>query len=129
MQTHKILLISFIIFGFVVFVFPAAKAQEDATSLIEATTITTEADHTLTTESEQILTTESAVLSDEPEALEGVQIAEPTSVPSSFGLWWRNWQERVSVALTLNPVKKAEKRLVDTLHDSSLRFSCVNTIR
>lgn len=111
-QTHKILLIIFIIFGLAAFVSPAARAQEGATSLTEATTVTTEADRALTTESGQALTAESAVLSDEPEALESVQVSEPTSVPSSFGFWWRNWQERVSVALTLNPVKKAEKRLV-----------------
>lgn len=92
---YKILLINFIIFGIAVFVFPTARAQEDATAEIE-----------------QTLIAEAAVLSDEPEILEGVQIAEPKSMPSSFGLWWRNWHEWVSVAFTLNPVKKAEKRLV-----------------
>ncbi|OGH88212.1 MAG: hypothetical protein A3J93_00530 [Candidatus Magasanikbacteria bacterium RIFOXYC2_FULL_42_28] len=47
----------------------------------------------------------------EPE-LEGVTVAEPTKVPSAFGLWWRGVRENVSVALTFDPVKKAEKRLV-----------------
>lgn len=84
--------------------FPVARAQENVTSSTEAMTVTTEAD--------RALVMEGAVLSDEPEALEGVQVAEPKSVPSSFGLWWRNLGEQISVALTFNPVKKAEKQLV-----------------
>lgn len=108
----RFLLISFIVFGAAVFVFPAAMAQEDVTSATDETAVTAEADQVSTTEVEQILIAESAVLSDEPDALEGVEVAEPTSVPSSFGFWWRNWRERASVALTLDPVKKAEKRLV-----------------
>jgi len=90
MQTPKILLTGLIILGCAVFVFSAARA----------------------TEAEQVLTTESAVLSGEPEALEGVQVPEPKSVPSSFGLWWRNVREGITIALTLDPVKKAEKQLV-----------------
>lgn len=44
--------------------------------------------------------------------LEGVTVAEPASIPSNFGLWWRGLRERISVALTLDPVKKAEKQLI-----------------
>lgn len=45
------------------------------------------------------------------EELEGMKIAEPTKVPSGFGLWWQGLKEQVSIGLTFNPVKKAEKQL------------------
>lgn len=54
---------------------------------------------------------ESADLADEPEVLEGVQIEEPKSIPSGFGVWWLNLKEKVSLGLTFNSVKKAEKQL------------------
>lgn len=44
--------------------------------------------------------------------LEGITVAESASIPSNFGLWWRGLRERISVALTLDPVKKAEKQLI-----------------
>lgn len=43
--------------------------------------------------------------------LEGMTVEEPKTVPSNFGFWWRGVKERVSIALTVNPVKKAEKQL------------------
>lgn len=59
-----------------------------------------------------VQTTTSVETDDEGPALEGVEVAKPTAVPSNFGLWWRGLRERVSIALTLDPIKKAEKRLV-----------------
>ncbi|MBI5222668.1 MAG: hypothetical protein HY980_04220 [Candidatus Magasanikbacteria bacterium] len=49
-------------------------------------------------------------LAEEPE-LEGVELEQPTEVPSAFGLWWKGVKEKVSIGLTFNPVKKAEKQL------------------
>jgi len=33
------------------------------------------------------------------------------AAPSRFGLWWRNLRETAAIALTFNPVKKAERRI------------------
>jgi len=44
--------------------------------------------------------------------LEGITVVEPTEIPSAFGMWWRGIREKISVALTFDPVKKAEKLLV-----------------
>ena len=44
--------------------------------------------------------------------LEGVSVAEPVSVPSGLGLWWRTFRERVSLTLTFDPLEKAEKQLL-----------------
>ncbi|MDP2684439.1 MAG: DUF5667 domain-containing protein [bacterium] len=57
---------------------------------------------------EQIL----AGLDNVEEKLKGVEIGDIASVPSGFGLWLRDWRERISTVLTFDPVKKAEKRLV-----------------
>jgi len=56
--------------------------------------------------------TESVVLADEAETLEGVAVAEPTSIPSGFGFWWNDLKENLSLALTFDLVKKAEKQLL-----------------
>ncbi len=40
-----------------------------------------------------------------------VQIEEPTRVPSTFGIWMKTFRENVSLVLTRDPVKKAEKQL------------------
>ncbi|MDP2709406.1 MAG: DUF5667 domain-containing protein [bacterium] len=53
-----------------------------------------------------------ATAADEPVVLDGVETAEPTALPSNFGLWWRGWRERVSLALTFDSVKKSEKALL-----------------
>jgi len=45
------------------------------------------------------------------EALEGVVVTQVDKAPSSFGLFWLGLKERVSIALTLDPVKKAEKQV------------------
>jgi hypothetical protein len=46
------------------------------------------------------------------EELEGVEIEIPEKAPSGWGLFWRGVKERVSIAVTLDPVKKAEKQLI-----------------
>ena len=45
------------------------------------------------------------------EQLEDMEIEIPEEVPSGFGLFWRGVRERVSIAFTADPVKKAEKQL------------------
>ncbi len=43
--------------------------------------------------------------------LEGIEIKQIEKAPSALGLWWRGIKESVSLALTFDPVKKAEKLL------------------
>lgn len=38
-------------------------------------------------------------------------VDQNSSLPSNFGLFWRNLRERVNLVFTLDPVKKAEKQL------------------
>jgi len=52
-----------------------------------------------------------ALATDELESLDEVEIAEPTKVPGTFGLWWRGIKENLSLAVTFDPIKKAEKQL------------------
>jgi len=54
---------------------------------------------------------ESNALSSEPEKLDGIIVEEPKSIPSGLGFWWKNLTESVSLGLTFDPVKKAEKQL------------------
>jgi len=51
------------------------------------------------------------VTSDELEDLDGVETVEPTNMPTSFGLWWQGVKETISLAVTRDPVKKAEMQL------------------
>lgn len=48
----------------------------------------------------------------EEETLDGITVEAPKSAPSGFGLWLRDWREKISLALILEPVKKAEKQLL-----------------
>jgi len=77
-----------------------ALAQSETPALVEAVEIET-------TEG-VIIGGWDSVVSDE---LEGIEVEEITKAPSGWGLFWRGVKERVSVALIVNPVKKAEKRL------------------
>lgn len=43
--------------------------------------------------------------------LEGIEVDNIIEVPSALGFWWRGIKEDISLALTFNPVKKAEKAL------------------
>jgi len=61
-------------------------------------------------ETEQALS-ESANLDNTLEPLDGIEVAETKGIPSAFGFWWRNVREWISVGLTIDPVKKAEKQL------------------
>ncbi len=42
---------------------------------------------------------------------EGIEIAEVKEVPTRFGLFLRNIRNSISIALSIDPLKKAEKRL------------------
>lgn len=52
-----------------------------------------------------------ALATDELENLDGVEIDKPTKIPGTFGLWWRGVKESLSLVVTFNPIKKAEKHL------------------
>lgn len=54
---------------------------------------------------------EETIDGDDLETLEGIEIEETKSIPTGFGFWWRDISEWTSLALTLDPVKKAEKQL------------------
>ncbi|MDO8261398.1 MAG: hypothetical protein Q7T50_07985 [Candidatus Magasanikbacteria bacterium] len=43
--------------------------------------------------------------------IEGVEIDNITKAPSAFGLWWRGVKENISLGVTFDPVKKAEKSI------------------
>jgi len=87
------------VFSSLVFVFSAAQAQDAAINLLAADAAAIQA------------VAESAALAGEAEKLEGVALTEPTNIPSGFGFWWNDLKENVSLALTFDPVKKAEKQL------------------
>lgn len=57
-------------------------------------------------------TASTSLINGEEEQLDGVTVETPTSVPSGFGLWLRDWREKISLALTFDPLKKAEKQLL-----------------
>ncbi|MBI1866470.1 MAG: hypothetical protein HY005_00200 [Candidatus Staskawiczbacteria bacterium] len=89
---NKFLAVSIVLLSLAFFIAPYVKANnEDANT-------------------DQVLT-ESASLDNELEPLEGVEVEEVKSMPSSFGFWWRNIKEWTSLALTIDPVKKSEKQL------------------
>jgi len=97
-QKSKVLITAIALFGAMFFAVSLARAEEAATA--EATI----------NEAAQAVA-ESTALTNDSEVLEGVQITEPKNVPSGFGFWWNDLKERVSLVLTFDPVKKAEKQL------------------
>jgi hypothetical protein len=44
-------------------------------------------------------------------SLEGIKLNVPEKAPSALGLFWRGIKEKISIGLTLDPVKKAEKQV------------------
>lgn len=83
----------------------ADEAVPTTTSIsVEATTVQAPATTT---------TTDATVVapSTDPEPLDGIKVEEPKNIPSGFGLWWKNLTETVSLGLTFDPVKKAQKQL------------------
>lgn len=84
-MNYKFLLVSVIIFGSLLSVPFIASAEE--------------------------LVDPDPVITGELQTLEGIATEEVKNIPSGFGLWWRDITERVSIALTFDPVKKAEKQL------------------
>lgn len=53
-----------------------------------------------------------SLIDGEDEPLEDMVISSPVNVPNGFGLWLRDWREKISLALTFDSVEKAEKLLV-----------------
>lgn len=79
------------VLGLVVFA-PVVSAQSDSLTVEEVIQI-------------------EAVIDENGEGLEGIVVKEIKTVPTSFGLWWREIGERMSLLVTLDSVKKAEKRI------------------
>ncbi len=102
MQKYKVLLVILAVFGALPFVSLAVQAEDATTALAVDTAIGSEAAQAMAT---------SASLADEAETLDGVQLTEPKNIPSGFGLWWNDLKENISLALTFNLVKKAEKQV------------------
>ena len=98
-RRYKILFLSLAVLGVVSFAPFFAAAEESVAG-----------DVVLGDEASQVLA-EDAALADEPEIMEGFTVEQPESVPSNLGLWWRDLSERISLVLTLDPVKKAEKQV------------------
>lgn len=44
-------------------------------------------------------------------SLEGIDVEEPTNIPTPWRMLWKRFQDQVVILATLDPVKKAEKRL------------------
>ncbi len=113
MQKYKILAMSAIILS-VLFIGGNVKAQDIPASDLDGSVGVVIDDVVISGATsltpDQVLA-ESTDLAEELEPLEGVEIKEPTSIPSGFGIWWQNLKETVSLGLTFNPVKKAEKQL------------------
>jgi len=110
-KTLKFFLISLAIAGLAAAT--AVYAEDNISESTDPATVNATVDQTetnLSPEATAAIET-SADLAGEPEALAGVEIAKPTKMPSAFGLWWSNLAEKVSLALTVDPVKKSEKAL------------------
>jgi hypothetical protein len=45
------------------------------------------------------------------DSLDGIVVEEVKKMPTRWGLWWKSIKEKASEVTTLDPVKKAEKRL------------------
>lgn len=99
-KISKLFLISLAVFGLAVLAAPWAMAEAAAVTASPA----------VNAQAEELLE-QSVGLADEPQALKGVKVNDPAYVPTNFGLWWRGLRERISLALTLDPVKKAAKSL------------------
>lgn len=44
-------------------------------------------------------------------SLEGIEVEEPTDIPTPWRMLWKRFQDQMVILATLDPVKKAEKRL------------------
>ena len=69
------------------------------------TSVTVTSEPTDTTAS---ATTEATADVNTEESLDGITVEEPASAPSGLGLFWRGLRERVTIALTVDPVKGRE---------------------
>lgn len=85
---EKFLLVFVLMFAVSMTLFTFVRAQEDTSSTETVVTSSTEV-----------------------EELDGIEVKDVDKVPSAFGLFWLGLKERVNIALTLDPVKKAEKQV------------------
>lgn len=77
---------------------PVANAQ---TTTVDETVV-------IDTTSTDVSSTEQVTVT---ENLDSVEVTPVDKVPSTFGLFWLGLKERVNIALTFDPVKKAEKQV------------------
>jgi hypothetical protein len=54
---------------------------------------------------------EEAILAEELETYDGIEVETIDKEPSRFGIFFRNIRDFISIGLTADPIKKAEKRL------------------
>jgi len=76
--------------------------------VVQAQTTTAEETNTVTVNVEASVST---TQEDTSEALEGMEVSTVDKVPTSFGLFWFSLKERINIAFTFDPVKKAEKQV------------------
>lgn len=96
---------SLIIASFFVLLFLASDVSAQ-------TATTTTVGDTVTTSSQQNVDEVLNELKTSEESLSDLKIKEPGKVIGGLGLWWRNLRENIVLALTMDPMKKAEKQLV-----------------
>lgn len=103
----KTLIIS-MVFALMLVAMPAMAQTDENNSADEFVTTSTESTGAIGTSP---TSQEEDTITADDEVLEGIEVDEISSVPSSLGLWWRNVRENFSLGLTFDPVKKAEKAL------------------
>ncbi len=110
------------LFGLLISVPALAQTSDEESDTEEVVVEATEVVEEVAVETEEVIEvdeilTEDIVETDDGEVvvvddkLEGEEEEEITEAPSGFSLFWRNLRERVSMGLTFDPVKKAEKQV------------------
>src|SRR3990167_8601836 len=94
------LFFSMMTLGILLGVSPILAAEEPATQTSTETAAVNAQVEALATEAEAV-----------EAPFEGIEIEKPTKAPSRFGSFFRNIKENVSLAVTFNPNKKAEKAI------------------
>lgn len=107
MKHTRFLLSIVLLFG--LFVAVPAFAQVDDTSSASVDSGVETTDVAATDDAAE--TAEETVEEEPAEVLEDIEVQDIEKAPSRFGLFFRGLRERVSIAITRDPVKKAEKQI------------------
>ncbi len=109
MKTNKRLLPLLPLFVLLFIATPVVAQTEYNVDIVgEATEVETLEDVIANTEQEDLDIDEDGEVLDT--SLEGIEVEEVTREPSAFGLFFRNFRENISLGLTRDPIKKAEKQ-------------------